>query len=256
MSRGTSKVSRSPACTRNSAPTMGEWCRAGEITPASVPAKTCTIPPCTSAVGTSSTCWNWAAPFRVASGRAAHNCAPFRAPECRRGVCSACAMPPPAVITFTPPGLAMLSKPRLSSWTTSPSSSHVTVWRPMCGCGATSIGLLSEKESGPKRSRKHHGPTRRRSRTGSTRAMESVPVSPHGRICLDGTACASQRHAGFSRDVLGIRSPHERAKCRFRRCHEGCDPAGRRRLLTLDWPMWEWHAPSRDGPVAAGSPRA
>ena len=47
----------------------------------------------------------------------------------------------------------------------------MTVCSPMCGCGATSIGLPSLKVSGPKRSRKHHGPTRRRSRIGSAREI-------------------------------------------------------------------------------------
>ena len=32
----------------------------------------------------------------------------------------------------------------------------MTVCRPMCGCGATSIGLPSVNVNGPKRSRKHH----------------------------------------------------------------------------------------------------
>src|SRR5438034_6464537 len=46
---------------------------------------------------------------------------------------------------------------------------------PMCGCGATSIGLPSTNDNGPYRSRKHHGPTIRRCRTGSARRMSSAP---------------------------------------------------------------------------------
>src|SRR4029434_278287 len=86
-------------------------------------------------------------------------------------------MPPPEVITLTPPGRSTASLPRLSSCTTSPSNSHVTVCRPMCGCGATSIGLPSVNDSGPKRSRKHHGPISRLSFTGSARHTLNEPTA-------------------------------------------------------------------------------
>ena len=50
----------------------------------------------------------------------------------------------------------------------------LTETSPMCGCGATSIGLLLLKVSGPKRSRKHHGPTRRLCLTGSAREYRHI----------------------------------------------------------------------------------
>src|SRR5215813_10346479 len=90
-------------------------------------------------------------------------------------ISSAWAMPLPDVITLTPCGLSNASLPRLSLWTTSPCNNQLAVCKPMCGCGATSIGLDSLKECGPKRSRKHHAPTSRFCRTGSALRICSVP---------------------------------------------------------------------------------
>src|SRR5262249_19101800 len=59
----------------------------------------------------------------------------------------------------------------------SPSSNQVIVCNPMCGCAATSTGLLEVKDSGPYRSRKHHGPIMRRSRTGNARQTVSGPTT-------------------------------------------------------------------------------
>ena len=44
-------------------------------------------------------------------------------------------MPLPAVMTLSSPGRIGWSVPRLSWWTSSPDSSHVTVWSPMWGWG-------------------------------------------------------------------------------------------------------------------------
>src|SRR5262245_52462816 len=111
-------------------------------------------------------------------------------------------MPLPAVITLTPPGRSTASLPRLSSCTTSPSNNQVTVCSPMCGCGATSIGLPSVNESGPKRSRKHHGPTSRLSLTGSAREIASEPRL-NSRLGYDSSACPvapSATHASADTD--------------------------------------------------------
>src|SRR5689334_18578097 len=114
-------------------------------------------------------------------------------------------MPAPDVITLTPPGRSTDWLPRLSSWTTSPSNSHVTVCSPICGCGATSIGLPSVKDSGPKRSRKHHGPTRRLSFTGSAREMVNEPRlnSRFGYDCSSRPAAPSATHV--SADTISLR---------------------------------------------------
>ncbi len=148
---------------------------------------------------------------RCAPGSAVHNCTPFKCPECRGGVCSVCEMPAPAVITLTPPGRSNDDVPKLSSCATSPSSSQVTVCRPMCGCGATSIGLASANVNGPKRSRKHQGPTRRRSLMGSAREIANVPraSSRFGYASSRGADAPSARHDSAKVDsgCSDIRAP-------------------------------------------------
>ncbi len=47
------------------------------------------------------------------------------------------AMPAPAVMMLTCPGVMSCSLPRLSRWITAPSIIQVKVCRPMCGCGPT-----------------------------------------------------------------------------------------------------------------------
>ena len=65
------------------------------------------------------------------------------------------------------------SDPRPSRCRTSPRKSHVTVWRPMWGCGGTSIAGGRPRRNASKRSRKHHGPTIRLARR--ERAQDSLP---------------------------------------------------------------------------------
>src|SRR5881628_357978 len=52
----------------------------------------------------------------------------------------------PAVIQLRSPGRIGWSEPRLSRWTISPSNRYVTVARPMCGCGGTSIEPSTRRE--------------------------------------------------------------------------------------------------------------
>src|SRR3954471_21486941 len=79
------------------------------------------------------------------------------------------------------PGRIGWSLPRLSRCTISPSTSQVTVCRPVCGCGATCMPGRPLTSSGPKWSTKHHAPTIRRCRCGSSRRM--VVYRPSGTSC-------------------------------------------------------------------------
>ncbi len=53
------------------------------------------------------------------------------------GLSSECAMPGPAVIRLSRPGVISCWLPTLSRCSTSPSTSQLTVCRPVCGCGGT-----------------------------------------------------------------------------------------------------------------------
>ena len=48
----------------------------------------------------------------------------------------------PAVMRLSSPGRIGCTLPKLSVWTTFPSSSQVTVCKPMCGCGPIVSGAL------------------------------------------------------------------------------------------------------------------
>ena len=74
------------------------------------------------------------------------------------GVCSAWAMPWPAVIRLSWPGRIGCSEPRLSVCTAMPSTSQVTVDSPQCGCGPTPSPSSAPGELGPKWSTKHQAP--------------------------------------------------------------------------------------------------
>src|SRR5688572_8074367 len=159
-----------------SAPTSGESVRAGERIPPTSPTSTVATTGPITASGSDEWCSKAAGPDRVVSGCATQSWRPWRAPVEPFGVSSAWATPRPAVIRLSWPGLMSCSLPRLSWWTTSPSRTHVTVWRPMCGCGPTSIDA-SATSAGPKWSTKHQGPMVRRSRRGRDRTTGRPPTS-------------------------------------------------------------------------------
>src|SRR5215471_9048598 len=94
---------------------------------------------------------------------------------------------------FTPPRRSTDSFSRLSSWTISPSSSHVTVCRPIWGWGATSIAAPSVNVSGPNRSRKHQGPIIRRPFTGKARYTTSDPSETSRAGCASNRCCGAPR---------------------------------------------------------------
>ena len=62
---------------------------------------------------------------------------------------SECATPYPPVIRFSSPGRTIACTPLLSRCSISPANSQLTVCRPVCGCGGTSIPPVSATSSGP-----------------------------------------------------------------------------------------------------------
>jgi hypothetical protein len=58
-------------------------------------------------------------------------------------------MPRPAVIQLTSPGLMSWMLPRVSRWPMLPDHKKVTVARPMCGCGRTSMPRPGSNKAGP-----------------------------------------------------------------------------------------------------------
>ena len=82
----------------------------------------------------------------------------------------------PALIRLSCPGRMSCSEPSESLCSASPAISHVTVCRPVCGCGPTSSPAVSVTSAGPMWSAKHQAPTVRRGRVGSTRRTLSPPT--------------------------------------------------------------------------------
>ena len=74
---------------------------------------------------------------RTASGSATHSCTPCSIGGLSGWEISLCTMPWPAVMMFSSPGRTIAWEPRLSRCSTSPSSSQLTVCRPVCGCAQT-----------------------------------------------------------------------------------------------------------------------
>src|SRR3954469_3061056 len=100
---------------------------------------------------------------------------------CSGGDISEWEIPCPELMRLSCPGRIGWSLPRLSRCTISPSTSQVTVCRPVCGCGATCMPGRPLTSSGPKWSTKHHAPTIRRCRCGSNR--RTVGYRPSGTSC-------------------------------------------------------------------------
>ncbi len=113
------------------------------------------------------------------SGSAVHSCTP-----CSTVVSgveySLWAMPRPAVMTLTPPGRTVCRAPVESVCAIAPSSSHETVWSPVCGCGGTSIPGPSPIAVGPNASAKHHAPIMWRCLLGRLRSTGSARGPPSG----------------------------------------------------------------------------
>ena len=120
-----------------SRPTVPQSTSAGDRFPSSSPIITFTSPAGRSATGRSGMCSNLELPCRVSSGWASHICTPWIPSVVPN---SACAMPLPADIRFSCPGLIACSLPSESVCSASPSSNQVTVDRPVWGCGPTSRG--------------------------------------------------------------------------------------------------------------------
>lgn len=200
-SRGSTR--RAPAASSSSTAHNGEWAVAGERVPASSPITRRARAPWSSATTRASCCSNSGSTWRDASGSATQSCTPCSAPVCASGVSSEWAMPRPDVIRLSTPGRPTPVAPVLSRWRISPASSHETVCSPMCGCGATSIGLPEANERGPKPSRKHQGPIIRRPRVGSRRRIGSPirslarPGSGSGRAPDAGSALHGSTGPGF-----------------------------------------------------------
>ena len=87
-------------------------------------------------------------PSRAASGSATHSCAPCRVVVA--GVeTSEWLMPWPAVIRLSSPGRTVAWCPALSRCSISPVKSQLTVCRPVCGWGGTTMPPVSATSSGP-----------------------------------------------------------------------------------------------------------
>jgi hypothetical protein len=86
--------------------------------------------------------------WRDASGSATQSCTPWS--RVVAGVdTSECEMPRPAVMRFTAPGCTSAWLPALSRCSISPSKSQLTVCRPVCGCGGTTMPPDAATSSGP-----------------------------------------------------------------------------------------------------------
>src|SRR3954469_20341635 len=85
-------------------------------------------------------------------------------------------MPAPDDMRLSWPGVISCSEPRLSRCRIFPSSSHVTVCRPICGCGPMSRPSFSVAAAGPRWSAKHQAPIVRRTRRGSARRTVTPPT--------------------------------------------------------------------------------
>ena len=87
-------------------------------------------------------------------------------------------MPAPAVIRLSSPGRTMACTPALSRCSTSPLNSQLTVCRPVCGCGGTSMpGPRARRRAG----RSGRRSTRRRSASVRAAAASGAPGWRAGR---------------------------------------------------------------------------
>ena len=125
----------------------------------------------------------WRKPGAASSsdfGSATQVCMPCSGCSCSRsvgGVRSEWAMPRPAVIQLTSPGRMSCSQPSVSRWVIVPDHRKVTVARPMCGCGRTSMPRPGSNTAGPMWSTNTNGPTRARLDAGHRAAhLEAAEV--------------------------------------------------------------------------------
>ena len=119
----------------------------GDVLPARLPSSTRTVAP-SRATGSGTWCAKSRGVSRAWSGSATQSCTPWRTVVA--GVeTSEWATPWPPVIRFSSPGRTMACVPRLSRCSTSPVNSQLTVCRPVCGCGATTMPPVSSTWSGP-----------------------------------------------------------------------------------------------------------
>jgi hypothetical protein len=117
-------------------------------------------------------------------------------------------------------------------WSTSPSSSHVTVCSPMCGCGPMPIAPGPVPPAGPKWSTKHHAPIVRRPLVGRARRTGVPPrstVRDARRSKVGGVGTSpSASVGGPSAPVIGPLTTGSRSAARRRRGGPGRSARSRR----------------------------
>src|SRR5271155_2992495 len=203
-----------PAFSRTSAKTVSQEVVTGERKPCSEPATRRSVisPSVSSGISAAAVCAKAGAVSSSFIGSATQSCKPCNgSPPSRRSaaVRSEWTMPRPAVIQFTAPGRIGIAVPRLSRWTISPSNKYVTVARPICGCGRTSMPSPALNTAGPKWSKKMNGPTMRERADGSARCTWKPPRSTvRGTIScsMASLACASPKAGSLAGKKLTIRA--------------------------------------------------